>query len=175
MGILKRSRFFGVSFVLGTILFLVFGFNNCGRGPSAAQQAAQPMTFDSQVEAMATKYQRQLDPKFCFNSENYSCAHKVFSQSVDFAAQPARPHCVQLLEGGEICPSTQELTYNSQSAQAGCKENCAESYEIEETDCHIKLGPTISGTFPLIANEIRFEDAVEKIFQACQKIQRGSP
>lgn len=168
----KKNILISVFVIAG--FFLAIAFNNCGKSQGSLNLSTQLDSYENKEVFLIQQFQGKLDQEFCYSSTNYSCVRKVFSQNINYQdLGSSQSECIHLLRGGEICPEIRNYTYNSKAAQSACQENCQESYEYEEYDCHLKLG-SVARVFPLVTTENTLSKAIEKLNQSCVHIQEGN-
>jgi len=175
MGIINRYKRPITGFLLLVIgSALAIAYNNCGKPHDSANISTQLDSYENKEVFLIAQFQGKLESNFCYNSANYSCVHKIFSKNLNYQDM-GKNHslCVNLLQGGQVCPEVQQFSYNSQAAQSACQENCQESYEYEEYDCHLKLG-SVARVFPLIVTDDNLSRAIEKLNRSCLRIQEGN-
>ncbi len=155
-------------------------FTNCGGvGSAPSSNATSQMSYETTVTALKTMHAGRVPISFCQDSKNYACLYKVFSTKVEVnSANSPEPVCTAVSDRTEICAMTQKFTYSTISAEKACGENCDEAarhlYDYEEFECHVKLSLNTDGIYPLVASESNFLGSLEKVYQSCLEIQKGS-
>jgi hypothetical protein len=166
------------------IVGLIFSFNNCAQNTQQQVQNTTPpiapvaafLQKDQVIDQLSKAHQNRLEANFCFDSKNYSCIHKQFSQNLQNQKFPPTEECVKLLQGGEICASIETWTYNSKVASELCQnsDDCSDQYEFSEYECSLKLGLEQAGQFPLVVSKEKLVDSIEEVVQACLKLTTTS-
>ena len=68
-----------------------------------------------------------------------------------------------------------EFIFATASAQSHCQENCADQFDYEEYDCHLKLSLHADGLYPLVSTEATLQTSLETLYKSCLEIQKGNP
>ena len=155
-------------------------FTNCGGvGSVQSSTVTSQMSYESTVTALKTLHAGRVPASFCQDSKNYACLYKVFStRVVNNSSSAPEAICTAVSDRTEICATTQKFVYSTFNAEKSCRENCDEAarhmYDYEEFECHVKLSLNADGIYPLVASEKNFVDSMEKVYQSCLEIQKGS-
>ena len=162
----------GVSlFLIGAVAMVPF--TNCSQNPqSASTPATAFLSPEDQTEALKTEFKDRVPASFCNSSEAYGCMKRIYSAAVQSAEGPARQECTTLAGGLELCPLTQNFSFNTEAAEKNCN-GCHETYEYLEYSCHLKI-PNKQNIYPIVSIKPTMEQSLTELYQLCATIAEES-
>lgn len=171
--ITKYRQYLQVGIFLCVFISLSLAFNNCGQSPQDSAAYWANLSEEEKLEGLLKLHGGSLSSDFCRDSTRYECIHKVFAEGIEQAAWPPVSECLVTAVGDSLCPLVSSRTYNTAAASRACGEQCWESYNYEEYQCHLKLAGGV-GHFPLVKVAATLTPAIEELQTDCFRIVQGS-